>query len=175
MIEVWKDVNGFESLYKVSSIGRVKSLERKVKHIIVGFQTIKCKILKQHLNRDGYYTVGLHKNGIAKTKQVHQLVAIAFYNHEPNGFTLVVNHKDLNKQNNNYKNLDVVTHRENSNRKHLSSTSVFTGVCWHKDHKKWHTKIGINGKTKHLGYFDNELEASEAYQKVLKRLQKTAI
>jgi hypothetical protein len=84
---------------------------------------------------------------------------------------LVINHVDFNKLNNKVDNLEIITNRKNANQKHLKSSSVYTGVCWHKPNKKWMSYISINGKSKYLGLFTNELEASEAYQKELKQIK----
>jgi len=152
--EIWKIIEGFED-YEVSNLGNVKSLKFG-----------KERILKPRLEAKGYYYITL-RNGIQKSKKIHQLVAEAFLNHKPCGYKLVVNHIDFNKINNNVENLEIVTARENSNHKHLSSSSQFTGVSWHKRNKKWTAQIWINGKLKFLGLFTCELEASNAYQKEL--------
>lgn len=94
MVEVWKDIEGYEGLYQVSNMGRVKSL-------------IKGIILKQWTDKDGYRQVGLLK----KTFKVHRLVAKAFIEN-PDDLPLV-NHKDENKANNNITNLEWCTNEYN--------------------------------------------------------------
>lgn len=42
-------------------------------------------------------------------------------------------------------------------------TSKFKGVSWAKASKKWMAGIGVNGKTKNLGYFTDEKDAARAY------------
>jgi hypothetical protein len=101
-MENWKDVPNYIGLYKVSDLGRVKS-------ILNGFK----KILKPGVDGVGYYTVALTRRGEAKTFKVHQLVAMAFLNHKPCGYELVVDHIDNNKLNNNLQNLQLITHSEN--------------------------------------------------------------
>jgi len=155
-MEVFKDVKGYKGSYQVSNLGRVKSLNYR--------KTNKEKILKMSVAASGYHQLGLFKDGKRKTKTVHQLVAEAFLNHTPCGYKLVVNHIDLDKLNNKVSNLEIVTARENSNHKHLKSSSKYTGVAWHKRNKKWAAYIAINGKQKYLGYFTDEIEASNAYQ-----------
>ena len=158
-MEIYKDVIGYEGIYKVSNLGNVKSL--------IGNNE---KILKLCRNGGGYSTVNLHINSIMKTRTVHQLVAGAFLNHKPSRYKLVINHKDFNRSNNNVDNLEIVTTRENANQKHLKSSSQYTGVSWDKNRNKWSSQIVINKKLKFLGRFINELDASEAYQKALREL-----
>jgi hypothetical protein len=165
--EIWKTIEDYPN-YQVSNLGRVKSLSRTVflkgKHPFIS----KEKILKTSIDNSNYYNVNLYEKGKIKTRTVHQLVAIAFLNHKPCGFKLVVNHKDFNKLNNCVENLEIVTQRENSNKKHLKRSSQYTGVYWYKERKKWRSMICINNKNKHLGYFETELEAQQAYQNKLK-------
>lgn len=166
-MEEFRDIKGYEGFYQISSLGRVKSLSRLNS---VG-SLIKEKILKSNIGSHGYLLVGLHKNSKRKTKNVHQLVAIAFLGHEPNGHKgLVTDHKDNNPLNNNKSNLQLITNRENASKDQKNGSSKYIGVCWSKDKGKWESQISINGKTKKLGRFNNELEASEVYQKELKTL-----
>lgn len=157
MEEIWKPIKSFED-YQVSNYGNVKS-----------FKYGKGKILKQCISSVGYYHVNLYKNNKSTDRTVHQLVATAFLNFVQDGYKLVVNHKDFNKLNNHVDNLEIVTNRENSNKKHLKSSSQYTGVYWNKNGNKWKVQIVINGKKKHLGYFNNEIDASNAYQNELKK------
>ena len=76
----------------------------------------------------------------------------------------------FNKTNNKLDNLEIVTQRENSNQKHLKSSSKYIGVSWSKSRNKWVALIYLNGKHKNLGRFNDELEASKAYQKALQGL-----
>jgi hypothetical protein len=160
--EIWKDIIGYEGLYQVSNLGRVKSLGND--------KSKKEKILKIRIGTKGYFIANIRKDKKSKAIDVHQLVAIAFLNHTPCGFKLVVNHIDFNKQNNNVDNLEIITHRENTNRKHIESTSKYVGVYLDKCSGKWASAIRINGKKKYLGRFENEQEASRAYQTALVRL-----
>ena len=91
--EIWKDIQGYEGIYQVSSYGRVKSFKKN-----------KVKILKPQMHYKGYKFVTLHKNGIGEKCKVHRLVAKAFIPN-PNNYP-VVNHKDENKSNNNVENLE---------------------------------------------------------------------
>lgn len=110
--EIWKDVVGYEGLYQVSNLGRIKSLPR---HRVVGWANYisKEKIIKQSNHRQGYKIVLLHKDGECKTYKVHRLVAIAFIPNKK-GYRCV-NHKDENKSNNIVDNLEWCNHSYNNN------------------------------------------------------------
>jgi hypothetical protein len=154
MEEVYKDVIGYEGIYQISNFGNVKSCKNNL-------------IRNPYLEKSGYYSLRLYINSIGKTRKVHQLVAESFLNHKRCGYKLVINHIDFNKSNNKVDNLEIITNRENCNKKHLKSTSKYVGVHWNKEKRKWKSTIRINGNRNHLGYFNNELEASEAYQQAL--------
>lgn len=106
----WRDVKGYEGLYKVSNDGIVKSVDRKT----TGKRNrmIKGKELKQRDNIANYFIVDLCKDGIVeKGCRVHRLVADAFI---PNPNNLPeVNHLDGDRKNNNVSNLEWCTHAAN--------------------------------------------------------------
>ena len=163
MQEIFKDIPGYEGLYQVSNYGKVKSLVRR--------GCVKDRILKPAISSGGYYTVSLYKEK-PKKYAIHQLVAISFLNHIPCGYKLVIDHIDFNRTNNKLLNLKLISVRENTNKKHLKSSSKYCGVSWNTKHKKWYVYISINDINKYLGVFTNELEASKVYQKALKNLNK---
>lgn len=107
--EIWRDIKGYENIYQVSSLGRVKSLER-VSYL---GKIIKEKILKNSFNHRKYLVVHLSKDGKSKVVTVHRLVAEAFIPNPEN--KLEVNHIDEDKTNNCLNNLEWVTSKENSN------------------------------------------------------------
>lgn len=80
MEEIWKDVVGWEGIYKVSNLGRVRSLDRHVKGKMRDGKNIKGKILFQRYDKDGYLTVHLRDADSEKNKlcKVHRIVAEAF-------------------------------------------------------------------------------------------------
>lgn len=165
--EVFKDIPGYENQYQVSNLGNVKSLHRTYLRNGIYPAFKKEIMLKKCIDSTKYYIVTLCKNGKSKTSKVHKLVAMAFLNHEPNGYELVVNHKNFNKLDNRLCNLEIVTARDNCNKKHIKSSSKYTGVTWCKHYKKWKATIFINGRNKHLGYFLNEYEAHLKYEDAL--------
>lgn len=92
----WRDIENYEGLYRVSEWGDVMSL-----------QGGKKKLLKQNKDRYGYPQVNLSKNSEVRTCKVHRLVATAFC--EGAGEFPEVNHKDEDKTNNHYDNLEWCT------------------------------------------------------------------
>ncbi len=100
-MEIWKDIKGYEGHYQISNFGRVKSIKFG-----------KGRILKNFKYGGEYLGVDLGINGIAKQTLVHRLVAGCFVKNLLN--KPATNHKDGNKQNNYYKNLEWVTYKENT-------------------------------------------------------------
>jgi hypothetical protein len=181
MKEIFKDVPGYEGLYQVSDLGRVKSLARILKRDNIflstskkrdnNFASIKEKILKLSINSQGYYLVQLRKENKGSCKTVHKLVAMAFLNHTPDRtHKIVVDHIDNDKSNNKLENLQLISQRENVSKDKNNVSSKYTGVSLVKASGKWRAAIRISSKTKYLGTFDTEAGASEAYQKILNLL-----
>lgn len=102
--EVWKDIAGYEGIYKISNSGKVKSLARKIPNSLNGFRLMPEKILKPIINCSGYCCVNLYSKTKSKKHRVHRLVAIAFIPNVEN--KLQVNHIDGNKLNNHDCNLE---------------------------------------------------------------------
>lgn len=101
MIEVWKDIKGYERLYSVSNYGHVRKTFKNGKNII----------LKPRINYKGYERVSLSKHYFRKEFCVHRLVAECFIENKHN--KPQVNHIDGNKLNNIVNNLEWVTAKEN--------------------------------------------------------------
>lgn len=159
-IEEWRDVPEYEGLYQISSYGNVKSLNYR--------RTGKEQILKPSIDGNGYYKINLYKNNKQKSKRIHILVAICFLGHTPDGTNkIVVDHRDTIKLNNNLSNLQLITNRENCSKDRTGGSSKYTGVYWNRQMNKWKSEIQIKGKLIYLGYYDEELEAAEIYQKAL--------
>lgn len=148
--ECWRSVSGYIN-YQVSNIGRVRNC-------------ITGKILAQRLRPDGYKDLGLTNDDGKKTLRVHVLVANEFLEKPDTTETLVVDHIDRDKTNNQVNNLRWVTRSQNN--MNSSKTTKFTssrykGVSYEKN--KWRAYIRLNGKKLHLGMFETENEAAHAY------------
>ena len=169
-MEIWKDVKGYKGLYQVSSLGNIKSLNRSIKDSRGYERFINERMLSPSTNNGGYLSVVLSFKGKLTTKPIHILVAESFLNHITCGKKYVINHKDFDRKNNKKDNLEIVTFRTNTNKKHLKSSSKYTGVYWMKKNKKWMASIRMNNKNNYLGSFHNEFYAHLAYEKALKKL-----
>ena len=160
--EIWKDIPGYEGIYRISNLGNIKSSYRG------------GKILKQMIGTGGYMMVTLCKDSIQYTKKVHQLMAITFLGHTPCGHDLVPDHKDGVRSNNKLHNIQIVTGRENTSTcfrvNESTYSSRYVGVSWDKKNKKWVSHIRFNKKVYNLGRFKTEIEASNAYQNALSKL-----
>lgn len=121
-MEIWKDVLGYEGLYMVSSLGRIKNGRTEV-------------VLKPSKQNSGYLKVNLHSNGRQETKTVHRIVASSFLGI---GEECDIHHLDEDKTNNSLSNLEACSHQRNVE---LSKSTPYscgvTGGCtsrclWHK-------------------------------------------
>jgi hypothetical protein len=139
MEEVWKDIEGYEGLYQVSNLGKVKSIDRYIKQYNgynYSIRIYRGKILKSNIGNRGYLKVVLHKQRKAKTYNVHRLVAETFILN-PNNYSQV-NHKDENKLNNCVDNLEWCTSKYNINfgQRNTKVANKLKGVHKSEIHKK---------------------------------------
>lgn len=109
--EIWKEIPNYPN-YLVSNLGRVKSLGRTVNVRNGGTREIPDSILLQSLTNAGYLVVTL-SNIKQKVLAVHQLVAMAFLDHTPDGYDIVVDHINGIRTNNKLKNLQLLTTSQN--------------------------------------------------------------
>lgn len=136
MEEIWKDIEGYEGHYQVSSFGRVKSIK-------LG----KEKILKSHLHYRGYELINLSLCGCVKSFLIHRLVCSAFIKKPKNKFQ--VNHKDGVKTNNHVCNLEWCTQSENQ--KHAFVIGLQKQATGTKSHNyKGDIHAYKNGKLKYI-------------------------
>jgi hypothetical protein len=143
MEEIWLNINldDYKDYYKVSNFGNIKSLKRN-------------KILNTHL-KCGYPSVYIENNikNIRKTISVHSLVANIFCKKPDIDKKLCINHKDGNKNNNHYSNLEWITLSENT--KHAYDTGL------KKKSSKGIIMMDINGKI--IEEFNSIKEACDKY------------
>jgi|SRR5690554_909556 len=108
-MEVWREVLGFEGLYEISNLGRVRRLGRFSVFTQKGVEIrreIKPMFLKHFKDRDGYLILTLRKSGKAFPKKLHRLVAEAFISNPDN--LPEVHHKDFDRGNARADNLEWV-------------------------------------------------------------------
>lgn len=112
MKEIWKPIAEYKGYYEVSNLGRVRGLDRSVKHITGRTNRLKGKVLIPNRNKLGYKYQQLHKNASSKLIGIHRLVCIAFLDNPKNH--PLVNHKDSNPSNNHLDNLEWSTFSGNT-------------------------------------------------------------
>lgn len=128
MVEIWKEIEGYEGIYSISSTGIIKSLERYVQRKDGETYHIEEKIKTPTIGKRGYYVINLYKNNKRVQYYLHQLLGKAFIPNPDNN--IYIDHKDGCKTNNtvwfnedgtlNYEktNLRWCTHKENLNNPH---------------------------------------------------------
>ena len=151
-MENWKCIKGFEGIYQISNLGRVRRWRKKQKFWFV---------LKPLNHSAGYKRVKLRNKGNDRDAYIHILVIEAF---KPNETGEVVNHIDGNRENNALENLEYVSQRENIS--HGKIVKKFTGT--RKRGSKYSSRIFIDGKRVFLGSFNCQTSAHFAYLKALK-------
>jgi len=160
LIEEWKDIEGYEGKYQISNYGYVKSLAQG------NPKKVQDRILKFGKNHKGYLRAVLYQNGKRKYIAVHKLVAQTFlFDYDS---AKQIDHKDLNRLNNRVGNLRMCTQGQNqgnSPKITKKCSSIFKGVRWRKDNRKWSTHITYDHKTYVLGCFTTQIKAAKAYDR----------
>lgn len=116
-LELWRDIPGYEGLYQVSTLGRVRSCNRVVTRSLKNGEKLvhlKGKVLAPKVSNTGYKSVMLCLNGFCKLHSVHRLVALAFLLKDSPDRNQV-DHIDGDRLNNCVSNLRWCTNKENSN------------------------------------------------------------
>lgn len=151
ILELWKEISGYEQSYAISNYGKVKSLKRNL-------------ILKNIYDKKGYLYVGLCKNGKETKFKIHRLVGIHFLNNFDN--LPQIDHIDRVKDNNLVSNLRWVNNSINAHNSspRKNGTSKFKGVSFDSSAKikKWRAIVSADKLNYHLGRFLTELEAYNA-------------
>ena len=144
--DVWVSIPNYENYkFNLKDNRIVKIGYGEIKHIL-------------HKN-DGYYTIKL--NG--KKYRLHRIIFACHHGYFPE----YIDHIDGDKLNNNIENLRECTKSQNTYNSKLmcTNTSGYKGVSFIKEIKKYRVNMMINGKQKHLGYFENPIEAAKGYDK----------
>jgi len=176
-VEEWRPVVGYENLYEVSNLGRIKSLDRLIdgreRTGTVYKRLKKGRILNGRKSTHGYIYIELKPRVYKhRVSSVHSVVAMAFIGPRPDGYD--IDHKNNIRSDNRAENLEYVTRQENLRRGQncaLKSDKIskFIGVTWSKSKMKWQASIdipkrlGVKFQSINLGYFDNEDDAGECY------------
>lgn len=141
MEEIWKDIEGYEGYYQVSNLGRVRSVDRYVKHWQGGISLFKGKIITGNDRTRKYKKVQLSKDGVSKGYYIHRLVAITFLPN-PNNYP-VINHKDEDPSNNCVENLEWCTQKHNMNWKGVMKRKVGKKLRKSEEEKKYNRKLYV--------------------------------
>ena len=113
---------------------------------------------KKCSNHNGYLHLGLFHKRKSKYYFVHRIIAYAFLELDIKNPKQVIDHIDINPLNNVVSNLRIVTKQQNA-----FNTNA-KGYCWDKHANKWKAYIVLNGKYKHLGYYEKEEDAKKSHQ-----------
>ena len=123
---MYKSINGYEGIYEVNELGKIRSVDRIVECKDGSIRKYKGKELKLLMDQGGYVMVGLHKNGIIKMMRVHRLVADAFI---PNPDNLPqIHHINHDRKDNRAHNLKWVTSAEQMDDHWRAARSKTNGV-----------------------------------------------
>ena len=156
-MENWREIKGFETLYEVSDLGRVKSLGNGMS---TDSRTKEVRIMKTRIKKTGYEHIKLCKEGGHKHTSVHRLVALAFLD-KPVECT-EVNHIDGVKANNQLSNLEWVT--GSRNQKHAFELGLQVPIRG-KNNKQSIPIIQMDLKGVHLREWDSIGDAVRALGK----------
>lgn len=141
MKEIWRDIKGYNGLYQISNIGRVKSLP-KIHNLHNNSYITKERILKNSINSNGYIRITLKAFGKGKRYYVHRLVLEAFMPNPSN--KPFVNHIDCNPKNNRVDNLEWCSAQENTDHMKKLGRNKRT-TQWlnnlHKSQEKFYKKV----------------------------------
>lgn len=149
--EIWKDIVGYEGLYQISNLGRVKSLKRYVPHFKGGLKVVPERMKTIFYQKDGRPRVELSKGNLNRKFFVYRLVAQAFIPN-PNNYPCI-NHKDENPANNSIENLEWCTYKYNAN---YGTRGYWISITKYKPVGMFHPTLNVL-----MRVFDSGKEAAE--------------
>ena len=155
MKEIFKQIPGYEP-YGVSIDGQVMNLKTG-------------NILKARPSAKGYLIVSLAINKKSRPSYVHQLMAITYLNHTPNGMKIVIDHINENKEDNKLGNLQLISNRENTSRS--IKRDLPTGVTKTPNNRYVARIRGVDSKPIYLGRHNTPEEAHNAYLDALNKIE----
>lgn len=135
--------------------GAVTQVDHNTYYAVYGY--------KWHLTSHGYAARSERCCGKKKMIYLHRHILGAKKGQQ-------VDHINGDKLDNRKENLRIVSSSQNLQNKKYGGSSKFKGVHYRKDVKSWRVTIQVDGKTKHIGYFKDELEAAKAYDRVAKTI-----
>jgi len=145
-MEEWRDVKGYEGIYRVSNCGGL------IHYRDGKWQSLSIK------NRYGWYlTIRLFKDGKVETKRIHRLVYEAFVGEIPNGYA--VHHKDFNRQNNRVENLEVLSKKEHTKKHCEANPNILNGMRMYNKYIRPRRIFQYSMDGALLGVFSNAQEA----------------
>jgi hypothetical protein len=126
----------------------------KIEHGYRGLKNGDWKKIEIQKDCYGYNFLVIGK----KQYKLHRIIAYIFLNLDINDTKQIIDHIDNNPSNNNIENLRITTQQQNCFNKKKTK-----GYCWYKSRNKFLAYINKDYKHIHLGYFDTEEEARQAY------------
>jgi len=142
--------------------------KQEVTSLLTGNKLKNSLTTNKRKKEKNYYRISFTKNNKHYTLLLHRLLFYCKYGYLPK----LVDHKDTNPQNNKIENLRELNSSGNKRNsyKRENCTSIYKGVHYSEKCKKWIAKLTLNLKTIHIGHFDNEDDAGQAYNNKIREL-----
>lgn len=178
MQEIWKPIKNLEGLYEVSNFGNVRSVDRVIEQenshgTGIMKRKLKGEMIHPFDNGHGYLVVNLPNGCKRKNHYVHRLVADAFLGEPLKG--QVINHKDYNTRNNDVRNLEWCTQKENvahsiehyRKRKNADRTNTGHRYIYYCTTTRYKKKYRVVVDRKEIGRYETLEEAIEVRNRAM--------